>query len=53
MGGKENIDRLWPLNGSDPVSSKFEQPSKEWWDKMKAGQKKIDEQINKERNGKR
>ena len=53
MGGKENMDKLWPLKGVDAISDKIEQPNKEWWDKMKAAQSKIDEQINKERNVKR
>ena len=53
MGGKENMDKLWPLKGVEAISDKIEQPDKEWWDKMKAAQSKIDEQINKERNVKR
>ena len=50
MGGKENMDKIWPLRGVEAISDTIEQPSREWWDKMKAAQLKIDQQINKERN---
>ena len=53
MGGKENMDSLWPLSNTEKTSSGFEKPTKEWWDKMKEAQKKVDEKILKERNVKR
>ena len=53
LGGKENIDTIWPLMGTEKTSSGFEKPTKEWWDNMKAAQSKIDQQISKERNVKR
>jgi hypothetical protein len=51
MGGKENMDKIWPIKGREAVSDKFEKPTREWWNKMKDSQKKIDEQIKKERHG--
>ena len=53
MGGKESIDKIWPIKGVEAVSRTFEQPTKEWWDEMKKNQAKIDEQINRERHGSR
>ena len=53
MGGKENMDSLWPLSNTEKTAKGFEQPSPEWWAKMKEDQKKVDEQILKERNVKR
>jgi len=53
MGGKENMDKIWPLNGVEAKSNTIEQPTREWWDKMKKAHAKIDEKILKERNGKR
>ena len=54
MGGKEDMNKIWPLREvqvEDTKSSKYETPSREWWDKMKAAQVKIDQQINEQRNG--
>lgn len=48
LGGKKNIDVIWPLDNEKPKET-FQAPTKEWWDQMKAKQAKINKQISDER----
>ena len=44
-GGKGNFDKYWPLKDQDNEPDKFAPISKEWWNKIKNNQAKIDKQI--------
>ena len=43
MGGKEDIDKIWPLQEKE--AKKIEPPTKEWWARMKAAQNKVNKAI--------
>jgi len=49
LGGKENIDTIWPLIGEENEKPAIEPPTQEFWDLMKAKQALIDKQIASER----
>ncbi len=48
-GGKGNFNTIWPLPGQDNEPETFAPISREWWDKIKANQAKIDQKIKNER----
>ena len=46
MGGKEDIDKIWPLTGTEKRKIEMtEDERKEWWLKMTAAQNKVNKEI--------
>lgn len=49
LGGKKNMDTIWPLTNDEPKET-FAQPTKEWYREMRKKQALIDKQILSERH---
>ena len=43
LGGKEDMDRIWPID--DKGTKVFAQPDREWWEQMKIKQALVDKKI--------
>ncbi len=48
MGGKEDIDKIWPLGEKE--KKRIQQPDAEWWAKMKTAQNRVNQQILEQRH---
>lgn len=48
FGGKEDMDRIWPLD--ERKSKGYAQPDMEWWEEMKKKQALVDKKL-RQRNG--
>lgn len=45
------MKHIWPIREEEKEEDKFEEPTIDWWQKMKAKQAIIDKQIKAEMNG--
>lgn len=43
LGGKEDMDRIWPLDEKGPKT--YAQPDREWWEEMKIKQALVDKKL--------